>query len=314
MAPRATACARLRWPPRAVEPIVGAVPDVTAPLLSYTSVYERGVPYPRRWALVLHGILGTKSNWRAQMRRVVAQHPEWGALLVDLRNHGESRGFLPPHTLAAGADDLARLVASLDLRIDAVIGHSYGGKVAMAYARAVRGALSRLVVVDSTPSARPEARGSEETLRIVRLLEELRGVFAKREDFVEALLSRGLTRDLATWLAMNLERVPGEGAGYRFGIDVGAVRAMLDDYFLEDLWEVVEAPPGRMRVEMIVGERSTVLDASDRARLAAAALRQPARVRAHIVAGAGHWVHVDAPDATIGLLAESLGSADDVVP
>jgi pimeloyl-ACP methyl ester carboxylesterase len=113
---------------------------------------------------------------------------------------------------------------------------------------------------------------------------------------------------------MNLERVPGEGAGYPFGIDVGAVRAMLDDYFLEDLWEVVEAPPGRMRVEMIVGERSTVLDASDRARLAAAALRQPARVRAHIVAGAGHWVHVDAPDATIGLLAESLGSADDVVP
>jgi pimeloyl-ACP methyl ester carboxylesterase len=37
-------------------------------------------------------------------------------------------------------------------------------------------------------------------------------------------------------------------------------------------------------------------------------------VRAHIVAGAGHGVHVDAPDATIGLLAESLGSADDVVP
>jgi len=284
------------------------VSDVPAPLLSYTSVYERGVPYPRRWALVLHGILGTKSNWRAQMRRVVAQHPEWGALLVDLRNHGESRGFAPPHTLAAGADDLARLVASLDLRIDAVIGHSYGGKVAMAYARAARGDLARLVVVDSTPSARPEARGSEETLRIVRLLEELRGVFAKREDFVEALLARGLTRDLATWLAMNLERVPGEAAGYRFGIDVAAVRAMLDDYFLEDLWEIVEAPEGRMRVEMIVGERSTVLDAGDRARLAAAALRQPARVRVHVVAGAGHWVHVDAPDATIALLVESLGS------
>ena len=276
------------------------------PSLSYTSVYERGVPYPERWLLVLHGILGTKSNWRAIARRVLATTPTWGALLVDLRNHGESRGFPAPHTVDACAEDLVRLTASLDLRIDAVLGHSYGGKVALAYARAVNGDLDRLVVVDSTPGERPDAHGSEGTVHVVQLLSELRGAFATREAFVEALLARGQTRDVATWLAMNLERVDDDvpESGYRFSLDVDAVRAMLEDYLAQDLWGVVEEPPGRAIIDLLVGDDSEVVDDADRARLADVAERHPERVRLHVVPRAGHWVHVDQPDATVALLAD----------
>jgi pimeloyl-ACP methyl ester carboxylesterase len=276
------------------------------PSLSYTSVYERGVPYPERWVLVLHGILGTKTNWRVIARRVVAMSPTWGALLVDLRNHGQSQGFAPPHTIDACAEDLLRLVASLDLRVDAVLGHSYGGKVALAYARKVRGDLARVVVVDSTPGERPDAHGSENTVRIVELLSELRGAFPTREAFVAELLARGQTREVATWLAMNLERVDDDvpGSGYRFSLDVDAVRAMLDDYLAQSLWDVVEEPPGRARFDLIVGDDSDVVDAVDRARLVASAERHPERVRVHVVPAAGHWVHVDQPDATVALLAE----------
>lgn len=281
------------------------------PKLSYTGVYERGVPYPERWALVLHGILGTKSNWRAIVKRVLTSNPTWGALLVDLRNHGESRGFSPPHTIEACAADLSRLVGSVDLRVDAVLGHSYGGKVALAYARAVRGDLARLVVVDSSPGARPDGRGSEGTLRVVELLSQLRGVFPTREAFVAELLERDQTRELATWLAMNLER---EGEGFRFGLDIDAVRAMLDDYLAQDLWDVVETPPGRVQLEVIVGDDSTVVDAADRARLASAEQRQPERVHVHVVAGAGHWVHVDQPDATVALLSGAFGGAEALRP
>lgn len=273
------------------------------PSLSYTSVYERGVPYPERWMLVLHGILGTKSNWRVIARRVLAMTPTWGALLVDLRNHGESRGFVPPHTIDACAADLTRLVASLDLRIDAVLGHSFGGKVALAYALAARGELGHLVVVDSTPGERPDARGSEGTVHVVQLLSELRGVFPTREAFVAELLAHGQSTEVATWLAMNLERV-GEHDGYRFGLDIDAVRAMLEDYLARDLWGVVEQPPGRVHIDVIVGDESDVVDAADRVRLADSARRHPDRVGVHVVAGAGHWVHVDQPDATVALLAE----------
>lgn len=266
------------------------------------------MPYPDRWVLVVHGILGTKSNWRVIMRRVIATNPTWGALLVDLRNHGESRGLAPPHTIEACAADLVRLAASVDLRIDAVLGHSYGGKVALAYARAVHGDLDHLVVVDSAPGEHVGAHGSEGTRQVVELLSEMRGVYATREAFVAGLLARDQTRELATWLAMNLEREP-DGRGFRFGLDVDAVREMLDDYLVQDLWDVVEEPPGRVRIDFLVGDDSTVVDAVDRARLAAATQRMPARIRVHVVADAGHWVHVDQPDATVALLAEVFRAA-----
>src|SRR5690606_41911913 len=43
-----------------------------------------------RWMLFLHGILGRRSNWRSFSRRWVAARPGWGAVLVDLRGHGDS--------------------------------------------------------------------------------------------------------------------------------------------------------------------------------------------------------------------------------
>jgi len=58
---------------------------------------------PDRWFAVLHGIFGSGRNWASVARRVVRARPEWGAVLVDLREHGESVGFEPPHTLDRAA-------------------------------------------------------------------------------------------------------------------------------------------------------------------------------------------------------------------
>jgi pimeloyl-ACP methyl ester carboxylesterase len=275
-------------------------------ILSYTSVYERGVPPPQRWALVLHGILGTKANWRGVMRRVVAARPAWGALLVDLRNHGESkRGFAPPDTVAAAAADLERLVAHAGLHVDAVIGHSYGGKVALALAGRWRGEVDHVVVVDSAPGARADARGSEGTVAVVDLLAGLPRRHQSRESFVEAVVGAGHAREMATWLAMNLER---DGDGFVLAIDPARIRAMLDDYFAVDLWFLLEELPGRMTVDVLVGGRSGVLSAADRERLGRLAAAHPARLRVSVVPDAGHWVHVDAPEATVDHLLRALSA------
>ena len=61
-----------------------------------------------------------------------------------------------------------------------------------------------------------------------------------------------------------------------------------------------------MGVEVLIGADSTVVDADDRTRFAHIAAEQPARVHVHLVHGAGHWVHVDQPDATVALLAEAF--------
>src|SRR5215217_5600958 len=83
------------------------------PILSHTRVTAKDAE-PGMWLLMLHGIYGSGRNWGTIARRLVEARPEWGVLLVDLRNHGQSHGFAGPHTLAASAADVDRLVESLD--------------------------------------------------------------------------------------------------------------------------------------------------------------------------------------------------------
>lgn len=260
-----------------------------------------GAP-PERWMLFLHGIFGTGANWRTIARRFVAAAPSWGAVLVDLRMHGRSQGLAPPHTVAAAADDLVALARELpggERALGGVVGHSFGGKVALELVRALAGDLDVAYVVDATPGPRPDARGSASTVRVLDLLDALPPTLPTREAFSEVLARSGLGPDLVGWLAMNVVR---EGGAFRFGLDLVAIRALLDDYFARDLWSLVDDPPGRVRLELVIGGASTVFDDADRAHAHRAAEARPDRVRVHVVPGASHWVHVDAPDALVALV------------
>ena len=91
---------------------------------------------PPRLMLFLHGILGSGANWRTFAKQVVTAQPDWGAVLVDLRLHGDSREIVaPPHTISAAAGDVQELVGMLEAssssRVRGVLGHSFGGKIAL---------------------------------------------------------------------------------------------------------------------------------------------------------------------------------------
>ena len=275
---------------------------MTVPSLAHAVVTAEGAA-PTRYILFLHGILGSGGNWRTFARRLVAARPSWGAVLVDLRLHGASQGFPPPHTLAACAEDLERLEAELGLPVAAVLGHSFGGKVALEYA-ARRPDLEIAWILDSSPGARPDARGSESTVRIVRLLETVPERFARRDEFIDWVVAHGTDRALAMWLAMNVRAAP-DGNGYVLRVDLPALRALLDDYFARDEWPVIEravARSSKTRFHLVVGGRSSVLDAAElehAERLAA----EGDRVSLYVIPEAGHWLHVDAPDALFDLVA-----------
>lgn len=248
-----------------------------------------------RWALFLHGILGSRGNLRSLARAFVSARAGWGAVLVDLRKHGQSQDLDPPHTVEAAANDLREI--DLDAPVGAVIGHSFGGKVALAYAAAAPRELEEVWILDSNPGARPTARGSEATLEVLSTLEALPRRWPSREAFVERIVEAGRGELLGGWLAMNLER---EGDDFELRLDLVAIRALLDDYFARDLWDVFESPPGDTEMHLVIGARSTVLDESDRQRAEEAARRSD-RVHVHTL-DAGHWLHVEAPDALAALL------------
>jgi pimeloyl-ACP methyl ester carboxylesterase len=258
---------------------------------------------PERWMFFLHGILGSGANWRSFARQLVTARPDWGAVLVDLRLHGESQaGFPPPHTVATAAADVANLRRLVPGSVHGILGHSFGGKVAIELARQLEGAVEHVFVIDSTPSARPDARGSTGTEHIVDLLRNLPSEFADRQEFTAWMEARGVTRATAMWLAMNVRPVPNT-TRFVFRVDVAGIREMLDDYFLLDVWDVLETPPGAMRTHVVVGGKSSIVDAADLAR----AERCP-RLTVDTIPEAGHWVHADAPDALRAIVLRHMSS------
>ena len=239
----------------------------------------------------LHGILGSGTNLRSLAQAFVQAVPNFAAVLVDLRLHGRSRSFAPPHDVGACANDLVELSQRIALPVCGVVGHSFGGKVGLAF-HALRPQLERVVLLDSAAGARPDRVGSEETMRVVEVLARLPRRYARRDEFIERVRAEGLSRGIADWLAMNLEREP---AGFKLCVDLDGIRALLDSYFTLDLWSVIERSTAL--IDIVIGGRYRVWDEADRARAQALASEKPGQVRVHVLPEAGHWVHVDAPEA-----------------
>lgn len=247
-----------------------------------------------RWTYFLHGIFGAGRNWRSVARRWVDGGPGRGGVLVDLRLHGDSTGFRPPHTIQACADDVTRLARSASRVPSTVLGHSFGGKVALAYAaRAER--LRRVWVIDSTPAARQAPEGS--AVRMLATLRAESGPFGSREEAERAIEGHGFPASVARWMVTNLERT---GEGWRWRLDLDGMEALLTDFFETDLWPVVEEPPPGLDLHFVKATRSPVLPESVCARIEAAGAAT-GRVHLHRVEG-GHWLNVDAPDAILEMM------------
>jgi esterase len=269
-----------------------------APTLNHTRIAASADAMPERWLLVLHGIYGSGRNWATIARRLVEERPDWGVILPDLRLHGASPGFHPPHTLAAAAGDVAALIESQGLNVSALLGHSYGGKVALALARDHGEGIVQTWVIDSTLEVR-EPSGS--AWRLIEAVRSLPRRFSSREELVEGLSGHGYPAPLANWLGMNLQR---DGDGLSWKLDWDGVEEMLRDYFVRDLWSVVEDPPEGMAMHVVRAGDSDSIGDGDAARIRRAGERTGA-THLHVVEG-GHWINVDNPAAVVDLLSRQL--------
>ncbi|MCX5747351.1 MAG: alpha/beta fold hydrolase, partial [Proteobacteria bacterium] len=189
------------------------------------------------------------------------------------------------------------LVAASGLPIDAIAGHSFGGKVVMATRALV--APAQTWILDASPSPRAGAIDDVDNsvTGVLVLMERLPATFARREDFVAAVVAGGFDAGLAAWLAMNV--VAGDDGRYRQRLDLVAIRAMLADYWARDLWSAIEAGPGD--VEFVIADHSPAVSPADRARLATAG----PHVHVHLL-DADHWLHIQAPAAVVELFAARL--------
>ncbi len=101
--------------------------------------------------MVLHGLLGSLDNWQTFAR---GQAGKRCVLAIDLRNHGGS-----PHVAGMAyrqmVEDVVEVLDALAIHTCDLMGHSMGGKVAMALALQHPALIRRLLVVDIAPKAYP---------------------------------------------------------------------------------------------------------------------------------------------------------------
>lgn len=274
-------------------------------ILKHDLVSAAGSVGPSKLAVFLHGILGSGANLRTHARRFVDAYPAWQVVLMDLRAHGNSLALDgQPDTLTSAASDVLETARALALPLHAVVGHSFGGKVALEAARL--SPVPHVMTLDSAPGTRVDARGSETTTAVIDLLDRVAGPWNLRDDFIKAIEQSGIagvTNGLAQWLAMNLERR--DGALY-FRLSMPRIHALIDSYLTTDLWPVFEASASTC-FHLVIGSRSRVYDAADTER----ALKLEETSHGHLSVdflNAGHWVHVDDSEGLSRVLASRLGS------
>jgi len=241
--------------------------------------------------LVLHGLFGSGRNWQRVGKVLTDRHRVVG---VHLRNHGASP-WADTMTYEAMAADVLALMDGLGLGRADIVGHSMGGKVGMVAALTAPDRVGRLAVVDIAPVPYDHSHRAE--------IDAMRGVdlarLGARSDADAALAETLADASLRAFLLQNLESTDD---GYRWRLNLEGIDAHMD--------ELVDFPPLDESFErpvlLLSGGRSDYVDEAGRT-----AMRTffPNTRFAHWP-DAGHWPHVEQPDAVAALLKDFLDRED----
>jgi len=241
--------------------------------------------------VILHGLFGQARNWAgiakglADRRRTIA---------LDLRNHGASP-WAEEMDYPAMAADVAAAIEALPEGAAELVGHSMGGKAAMLVALQRPELVRRLVVADIAPKA--YQRGS--LLPYVEAMAAVDPSTAGSRKEVDAALADSVTDPgIRQFLMSNLVR--GDGGGFRWTLNLAAIRAAMPALTgWPDVRGSYDGP-----TLFLAGEKSDYVADAD-----LAAIREPfPQAELERVPGAGHWIHAEAPQATLDALRRFLPS------
>lgn len=261
--------------------------------------------------IFLHGILGRGQNLRGIAQRL-CKEMNVNAILVDLPLHGGSQAYDGPLTLDGCVDAILRSLEHLPThKVMGVVGHSFGGKVALKLAAHLgenpqRGhtATSPVtgVIIDSAPSA---FQGTDAFVqKVFTLLRGAPETFSSRDAFYDHVIAQGYDRPFALWLGTNLQDDSSAG-GVALKWNLDGIESMLNDYFSFDAWELLQwvgEHPQLMRLHWILGGASKAVSESDKKLLARLAKNHRKHIHLTHIPHAGHWVHVDAPNDLVEAL------------
>jgi pimeloyl-ACP methyl ester carboxylesterase len=228
--------------------------------------------------VLLHGLFGRLQNLGTLARRLAAHGR---VISIDIRNHGASphAAWMDYRTLAG---DVLETLTALNVTQAALLGHSMGGKTAMATALMAPDRVSRLLVADIAPVA--YAHHNAPVAAAMQAMKLVPGM--TRGDADRALLRAVPDATVRGFQLQNF--LPGAAPGWRIGLN--EIAAAVGDLEGWPVW-----PPGTTYegpALFISGGKSDYVLPQHEAAITALF---PAAVRA-VLPEAGHWLHADAAE------------------
>lgn len=226
--------------------------------------------------VLIHGLFGSLDNLGVLARGL---KDDRHLIELDVRNHGLS-AHSQQMDYALMAQDVLDTLDAMQVDRFTVIGHSMGGKIAMALTALAPDRVAEIVVIDMAPVAYTTRHHDD--------------IFAALMAVTEAGIT---TRSEATVLMR--QRISEEGViqfllkSFHEGVWRFNVPALLACYDNIIGWQ--PQAPWSHPVLFIRGERSPYLADAYRDAIAT----QFPQARAHVITGAGHWVHAEKPDAVL---------------
>lgn len=226
--------------------------------------------------VLVHGLFGSLDNLGVLARDLLADHD---ILQVDMRNHGLSPRAAEM-TYPLMAQDLLDTLDANDIEKATLIGHSMGGKAVMALTALAPERIDQLVVLDVAP-VDYDVRRHDEIFAAINAVTAA-GVATRQQ--AAAIMREHINEEGVIQFLLK-SFVDGE---WRFNVPV-----LWDQYRHIVGWEPV--PAWQHPTLFIRGGNSPYVTDAYRD----AILAQFPQARAHVIAGAGHWVHAEKTDAVL---------------
>lgn len=226
--------------------------------------------------LLIHGLFGSLDNLGALAKDFLN---DYQVLQIDLRNHG-----LSPHSDSMAyhdmTQDIKQLIEELQLEQLIVVGHSMGGKVAMALTAELPDIIEKLIVIDIAPVTYHERRHDE----IFAALNAVTDANVKERSKAAEIMRQYIKQDSVMLFLLK---------SFKSGKWLFNVEGLYNQYDVISGWQPI--PTWSKPTLFIKGQLSPYINRSYWQDIAA----QFPTAKAHVITGAGHWVHGEKPEATI---------------
>lgn len=244
--------------------------------------------------VIVHGLYGSSDNWLTVGKKLGMKHHVY---LIDQRNHGRSpqNGI---HTYAAMKEDLADFFEKKNLNKAVIIGHSMGGKTAMAFAADYPEFTEKLVVVDIAPKDYFLSGENSQYYQHQYILQTLMEIqnncdrFKSRDDISNFLTIKLDSKELVQFLLKSMYRDK-ETRQFKCRINIDVLNDSLDEIVrgvserdFNDRIPILNYP-----VLFIKGERSAYIQEEDFTLIR----RIYPEAQIKIIPQAGHWLHAEQP-------------------